>query len=92
LSEENRIARTTANPRASARKKDEPLGADRPASLRVPQLPGFSGAEELLAAARQVSPDRGAAWFDAVVGLPALVSDEITVPMREQIGEHYEQE
>jgi hypothetical protein len=27
--EENRIERTTANPRASARKKDEPLGIDR---------------------------------------------------------------
>jgi hypothetical protein len=37
LSEENRIARTTANPRALARKKDETLDADRAIPVRVPE-------------------------------------------------------
>jgi len=37
VSEENRIARTTENPRASARKKNETLGADRAISVRVPK-------------------------------------------------------
>jgi hypothetical protein len=80
LSEENRIARTTANPRASARKKDEPLGADREASERVPELLAREGATKFREAVCQVSPDWGATGFDAVVGLPAFVSDEITVP------------
>jgi hypothetical protein len=35
--EENRIERTTANPRASARKKDETLVADRAIPIRVPE-------------------------------------------------------
>ena len=38
------------------------------------------GEAELFAATCQVSADRGAAGFDAVVGIPDFVSDEITVP------------
>jgi hypothetical protein len=72
--EENRIARTTANPRAPARKVNAKMGADGSPSQRISELPGFSGAEEFLAAACQVSEDRGAAGFDAVVGLPTFVT------------------
>ena len=55
LSEKNRIARTTANPRASARKKDETLGADRTIPFSVPEHLACEGAEEFLAAACEVS-------------------------------------
>ena len=58
LSEENLIARTTANPRALARKKDETLGADRAIPDRVPEHLACKGAEEFFAAACQVSADR----------------------------------
>jgi len=56
--EENRIERTTANPRALARKKDETLGADRAIPVRVPAHFACKGAEEFFAAACQVSADR----------------------------------
>jgi len=66
-------ARTTANPRAPARQINAKVGADRPASERVPELPGFSGKAEFLAATCQVSADRGAARFDVVVRIPAAL-------------------
>ena len=58
------------------------MGIDRPASERVPELPGFSGTAEFFEATCQVSADCGAARFDAVVGLPAALEPEEFDAMR----------
>jgi len=92
LSEENRIARTTSNPRALGRQSDATVGTDRPASERVPEHPAREGAEEFLAAGCQVPGTCCASELEPPLALPAFVSDKITVPMREQIGGRYEQE
>jgi hypothetical protein len=113
LSEENRIERTTANSRASARKKDETVGADRAIPVRVPEHLACEGAAKFFAPACQVPGTCCASELGPPLALPAFVSDEdhssdclrkpmdktdnpdtlkIPDPMREQIGERYEQE
>ena len=73
----NHACKTRATP-AFARQINAKMGIDRPASECVPEYLACEGAEEFLAAACQVSEDRGAAGFDAVVGLPTFVNEEIT--------------
>jgi hypothetical protein len=73
-SEENKNARTTANPRASARQINAKMGADRPASERIPRLPGFSRAAEFFAAACEVSKDRGTSRVNDALGIPSALN------------------
>ena len=78
LSEENLIARTTANPRALARKKDETLGADRAIPVRVPEHFTCKGAEEFFAAAYQVPGTCCASELGRPLAIPTFVGEEIT--------------
>jgi len=71
LSEENRIERKITNTRASGSKSNAKMGAEGTPSRYLRRLFAREGAEEFFAANREVSKDRGAAGFDAVVGLPA---------------------
>ena len=77
LSEENRIERTTANPRASARKKNETLGTDRTIPVRVPENLASEGPEEFFAAAYQVPGTCCASELGRPLAIPTFVSDEI---------------
>ena len=84
LSEENRIACTTANPRASAREKDATLGADRTIPVHVPQHFACEGAAKFREAACQASGTCCASELGPPLALPAFVSDGITVPTAEE--------
>lgn len=73
LSEENRIERTTANSRASARKKDETMGADWAIPVRVPEHLPCKGPAQFFAAACEISPDRRPSGVRCAVGAPAAL-------------------
>jgi hypothetical protein len=74
--EENRIERTTENPRTLARQSNAKVGAAGSPSERVPELPGFSGAEEFLAAACQVSADRRTSGVERSLGVSVPLEAE----------------
>jgi hypothetical protein len=74
--EENKNARKARATPAFAFDSDATVGIDRSASECVPEHLACEGAEEFLAAACEVSEDRGAAGFDAVVGLSAPLEAE----------------
>jgi hypothetical protein len=66
--------RTAANPRASARKKNEPLGADRAVPLRAPEHLCCEGATEFREADRPLPRDRGATGADDALVVSAALS------------------
>jgi hypothetical protein len=68
----NHACKTTGS-RAPARQINAKMGAEGSPSQRISELPGFSGATKFFAATCQVSENRGAAGFDAVVGVPTFV-------------------
>jgi hypothetical protein len=74
--EENKNARTTANTRAPARQSNAKVGDAGSPSERVPELPGFSGAEEFLAAACQVSADRRTSGVERSLGVSVPLEAE----------------